>query len=353
MPGKIIAAGHICLDITPLFPPDRAGKPQEYLVPGSLIRMDGVDIHTGGSVANTGLALHFFGEDVSLMGKVGDDAFGKLVGDILSGHGCDMDAMVVAPGEVTSYSVVLAVPGSDRIFLHAPGANDSFCYDDLDFTRIARAQHFHFGYPPLMRRVYEKGGEELEKIFRRVKELGLTISLDMAAIDPTSPAAGQDWQAILRRILPYVDYFLPSAEELCFMLDRPRFEEWSTRGGDMAASWDAERDIRPLADRLAELGAGTFVIKCGAKGMYYRTPTAEGFQKSFRPERVCSATGAGDVSIAAFLAARMRGYEIEKCVTLAAAAGAASVTAYDALGGLKSLEELEEMVSRGWETQEV
>jgi sugar/nucleoside kinase (ribokinase family) len=87
--------------------------------PGSLVRLEGVDIHTGGAVANVGLALGIFGARASLRAKVGDDQFGSLVRDILSKTGADGD-IVVASGEATSYTVVLAPPGLDRSFLHAP-----------------------------------------------------------------------------------------------------------------------------------------------------------------------------------------------------------------------------------------
>ena len=83
--GKIIAAGHICLDITPVFPPGRrAERMDDLLVPGKLIRMDAASVHTGGSVANTGLALKLLGNDVTLLGKVGTDAFATVVRSILA-----------------------------------------------------------------------------------------------------------------------------------------------------------------------------------------------------------------------------------------------------------------------------
>lgn len=36
------------------------------------------------------------------------------------------DDLIIEDGEITSYSVVVAGPGIDRIFLHCPGANDTF-----------------------------------------------------------------------------------------------------------------------------------------------------------------------------------------------------------------------------------
>ena len=147
---KIIVAGHICLDITPVFPAQQSYQEMsEALVPGKLVRMEGADVHTGGSVANTGLALKMLGNDVTLMGKVGADAFGSMIQNILRTHG--VGGLLTDPASATSYSVVLAVPGIDRIFLHNPGANDTFVSTDIPESMLEDADLLHFGYPPLMK----------------------------------------------------------------------------------------------------------------------------------------------------------------------------------------------------------
>ena len=201
MAGRIIVAGHICLDITPIFQSDRAQPLSQVLIPGKLVQMKDVNINTGGAVANTGLALKLLGADVELMGKVGDDEFGRIVLDRLRAYGVEEGSMIVSPDSGTSspdsgtsYSIVIAPPGTDRIFLHNPGANNTFRARDLDFAKIARADFFHFGYPPIMRHMYEDGGAELAEIFRRVKELGLTTSLDMAAVDPGASPPPWIWR---------------------------------------------------------------------------------------------------------------------------------------------------------------
>ena len=92
MKKKIISAGHICLDITPVFPTGRSyAGIAELLEPGKLIHMEEADVHTGGSVANTGLALKILGADVKLMGKIGKDEFGKIILDELKKYGSDQD----------------------------------------------------------------------------------------------------------------------------------------------------------------------------------------------------------------------------------------------------------------------
>ena len=202
---QIIAAGHICLDITPVFSTNTpCSAIGDLLEPGKLIQMKGADVHTGGSVANTGLALKLLGADVTLMGKVGNDAFGGMVRDILAQHGAD--GLIVDESSATSYSVVLAVPGVDRIFLHDPGANNTFSDKDIPEVTLENAVLFHFGYPPLMKRMYENDGSELAFIFRRMKAKGIATSLDMAAVDPTSEAGRADWRKILENVLPYTDF---------------------------------------------------------------------------------------------------------------------------------------------------
>ena len=364
---KIISAGHICLDITPVFP---AGKQYDslssLLIPGRLIQMEAADVHTGGSVANTGLALKLLGCDVTLMGKVGDDSFGMMIQSILSRYGAG--GLLVDPGSSTSYSVVLAVPGLDRVFLHSPGANDTFTGSDIPEASLEDAVLFHFGYPPLMKRTWEKDGAELISLFRRMKQKGIATSLDLAAVDPNSPAGKADWRKILTGVLPYVDFFVPSFGELCWMLDRERYDRLSAEGRDMTDGLDMEKEVLPLAEQLPEMGCRVVVIKCGTSGMLLRTAGKESLsgigsrleldteawsdqtvlQPCFKADIVRSGAGAGDTSIAAFLAAVLDGRKPADCIALACAEGACCVTTYDTLSGLKPLNELEERIRRGW-----
>lgn len=372
MGKKIIAAGHICLDITPVFLNQKVENIGDIMVPGKLIQMGQADVHTGGAVANTGLAMKILGADVTLMGKIGGDEFGGMVQNILCRYGAD-ERMIVSKEESTSYSVVIAVPGIDRIFLHNPGANDSFGCEDIDYGEVEKADLFHFGYPPLMQRMYREGGREMAEMFCRIKERNVATSLDLAAVDAKSEAGRANWKDILSRTLPYVDFFVPSVEELCFMLDRDQYEEWSARaaGKDITEVITLE-DVKPLAEKAVSMGAKVVLIKCGAPGIYYRTASKEqivpvctklglrveeweakeGFEKSFVPDQILSGTGAGDTSIAAFLVSVLEGCGPEESVRMGVAAGACCVAAYDALSGLEQLDIIKEKINRGWAKNE-
>lgn len=368
-----VAAGHICLDITPVFHGGRGTQMEKILEPGKLIDVGAADIHTGGAVANTGLAMQKLGIDTKLMGKIGDDALGKTILSILESYHAE-EGMIVDADATTSYSIVLAIPGIDRMFLHHPGANHTFSYDDLNFAEIAKADLFHFGYPPIMRNMYLDNGKELVRIFQKVHESGVLTSLDLAAIDPSSEAAQQNWEEILRQVLPYVDFFVPSIEELCMMIAPETYAKWLERanGSDVTGILSLS-DILPLAEKLRSMGARNFLIKCGAPGLYYDMADAEvqkeleekselsflnwadksGFEKSYTPDQVLSGTGAGDTTIAAFLSALLQGYDLETCLHLASATGASCVAAYDALSGIKPFVEQLEHIQNGWKKQDL
>ena len=371
MKERIIVAGHICLDITPEYKGNKVTHIEDLLRPGKLINMSGCEISTGGVVANTGLALKILGSDVLLAGKIGNDSFGKIIYDKLQERDAQ-DGLIIMEGESTSYSIVLNFAGIDRIFLHSSGANETFGSNDISDELIERGTHFHFGYPPIMKRMYKGSGAHLAVMLKRVQKAGLTTSLDMAAVDPDSDAAKVNWKRILANVLPFVDFFVPSFEELCFMLDPKkldmRYIQADKDNVDLTRIISIEDDVVPLANECINMGAKVVLIKCGVQGMYYCSsgrnelrPICEkhnlnvdewgkkkGFIRSFEPDCVLSGVGAGDTSVAAFLAAMTSGKSLKASVELAAACGAMCVTGVDALSGLISLDELEQKIQSGW-----
>jgi sugar/nucleoside kinase (ribokinase family) len=354
-PLDAVVAGHVCLDITPVFGQATGRSIGEILRPGKLLRMEGVQISPGGAVGNTGPALHRLGFRVALMGKCGSDPFGRLLVDRLHELAPGAEAgMQVVEGENTSYTVVVAPPAIDRIFLHCPDANDSFGPEDVDEETVRACRLFHFGYPPLMRRMYANGGAEGEQVLARAASAGPVVTLDLSLPDPDSDAGRADWCAILGRMLPYVDCFMPSLDELLFMLARERFEEL-VAGGSVADGIRAA-DLRMLADACLDMGARATVIKCGHVGAYIKTrepgsafaamadspadwTDREMFEPSCRVEHVASATGAGDAAIAGFLAACLKGEPPERAMAFLATVGAQNLAAFDAASGVRTWEE--------------
>jgi sugar/nucleoside kinase (ribokinase family) len=362
-----VVAGHLCLDMIPEIPPQPAGL-AGLLVPGKLNAIGPAVLSTGGPVSNTGVVLHKLGVRTQLMGKVGDDLFGMAIRRVIDSHGAGLaDGMIVDPAATSSYTVVVNVPGVDRMFLHHTGANDTFTADDVRYDVVARARLFHFGYPPLMARMYGDDGTEVSELFRRAQATGATTSLDMALPDPASPAGRADWPAIIRKVLPYVDVFLPSLDEMLFMLRRSTYDRLlAEHEGNLLAAATPNL-LADLTGEMLDLGAKIAGLKLGHRGFYLRTagraalaaagraapadPDAWADRQFWAPcfrVNVVGTTGAGDSTIAGFLAALLAGLSPEETLTAASAVGACNVEAADALGGIRPWQETLARVAAGW-----
>ena len=373
-PIDVVAAGHICLDIIP----DLSGSAQEdfyrLLQPGRLLEVGPASFSTGGSVSNTGLALHKLGVSTRLMGKIGDDLFGGAICQFVQCFGPDLaDDMLVDAEASSSYTMVLNPPSIDRIFLHCPGANDAFYAADVCYNVVERSRLFHFGYPPIMKAMYENGGAELVEMFERAKAEGVTTSLDLSLPDPTSASGKAPWDEILQATLPNVDIFLPSIEEILFMLRGSLYDDLRRQVGGM--------DILPLVtpelladvcDEILTLGVKIVGVKLGGRGMYLQTadasaiasmgrarpslPAAWASKKLWTPAfqvEVVGTTGAGDATIAGFLAALLRDMSPEESLVMATAVGACNVEAADSLSGIQPWDEVAGRVQAGWPRQEL
>ncbi|MGA7926328.1 MAG: carbohydrate kinase family protein [Candidatus Sulfotelmatobacter sp.] len=341
-PPHFVVAGHLCLDLTPEL---TDGLPR----PGGLAVAGPLRFSCGGAVANVGSALWRLGCPVRLIGLVGDDRLGEIAIHLLQPLG-NQSGIRIAPGQTTSYSIVIAPEKCDRAFLHCPGANAVFTSADVREEDLEGGRWLHFGYPPVMPAIAADGGKELADLFYRAKERGLRTSLDFCSIG--GAAASKDWRTVLANCARAVTVFTPSIEELRAALRQPPRD---------AGNID---DVRSLAATLFSMGFSILAIKLGTSGMYLATTDADGDLAGwqFGPEwrarelmapcfrvHVVNATGAGDCAIAGFIASVAGGSGPERALTMAAASGACSVEAADASSGVRSMAELKARIESGWE----
>ncbi len=373
--ADIVVAGHICLDIIPTFPDAKDNAAQEMFVPGGMVQMKPAVTGTGGAVSNTGLACHRLGVPTRLLGKVGGDVLGRATLDILRREGEHLaEGMIIAEDESSSYSVVMEPPGMDRCFLHYSGPNDTYGADDIDYDALQGARFFHFGYPTIMAAMRRDQGAELKRMFAAAKARGLTTSLDMSTPDPDTDAGRIDWRALLANVLPFVDIFMPSLPEVLFMLDRARFETMkSTLASPEITPLADGKLLHEVADTLLDLGTAVAGLKLGDQGLYVRTTAdAERMARAGRglsavdaswigremvapcfTVEVVGTTGAGDTSIAGFLAALAQNVPIADALTAASGTGAFCVEQADAVSGVPSWETLRARIEKGWQRRDV
>ena len=356
----IIVSGHLCLDLIP----DMDMVPLSALAsPGQLFEIGPLQFSTGGAVSNTGLALHRLGVNVRLMSTVGEDLLGRVIIAFLN----DRDPLLTQlltkhTSRASSYTVVLSPQRADRSFLHHTGTNTAFGIDDIDFTILEQARIFHLGYPPLLPRLVARDGQELREIYARAQSTGVITALDMTLPDPNSATGQLDWQAILRNTLPHVDIFIPSIEEILFMLRRADFDAWQ---GDILNHLNRDY-LAQLADEILASGVAITGFKLGELGFYLKTAPSDRIQRlgklsldatqwdavelwspAFLVE-VVNTIGAGDSAYGAFLAALLRGFDPQAAIQWACAVGACNVEAADATSGVRSWDETAARIRAGW-----
>ncbi|MDO4571301.1 MAG: carbohydrate kinase family protein [Planctomycetia bacterium] len=362
---KAIVAGHLCLDIIPdLSKTKSASKDGNFVVPGRLIRIGAASLALGGAVSNTGIAFAKLGVNAELMGKIGDDLLGKTILEAFRKQGIpNLDftsGMIIEPGEVSSYTIVVSPPEQDRCFLHCSGANDTFAPKNIPLHKLSGARLLHFGYPTLMRQIYSNPAEFAAQL-AEVRKLGLLVSLDVTMPDASGPEGEVDWRRWFEIVLKEVDIFLPSLEETLFMLNRPMFEEISRRALRVTpppgasvnpAAFLTWEQIESLAQELLDLGVEVAGIKLGDEGLFVKTQPApvrvtEGMPwevaQTWRNRahlapcfdvKVVGTTGSGDCTIAGFLTGLLEGWALPTTMDFATAVGACNVQAMDATSGI-------------------
>ncbi len=373
---EIVAAGHTCLDLIPAFTIEgKVDKMTDVLVPGKMINMGKCVVVGGGPVTNSGVSIRRLGVKAELIGKIGDDDFGKQILQWYEEHEGHFKGIHMVKGESTSYTIAICIPGIDRFYLHHCGANDTFGYDDMDLDLVGRAKLMLFGYPPWMKKIYDNTGAELTKILKKSKELGTTTALDMSLPDVNSPAGQVDWKAILTDWVPLSDIMVPSAEEVFYFLYKEKFLEKKANLGPKESVLDhmSVKEISTLGNDLLEMGTAIAMVKCGHRGLYIRTAGQDRLKKLgaagckdienwanrelwfpvYQEEKFVGALGSGDSAIAGFLSAFVREYTIESCLRYANAAGSMNVTVPDGLTWNKGFDDLTKRIKAGWQTKEL
>lgn len=283
-----------------------------------------VSLQTGGAAANTASWLAHDGQDATLIGAIGDDAFGSLVRHHLNALRVT-DLLVTIPGSTTGTCVIIVDASGERTMLPDPGANAGLTPRDLPGAAFRRGDHLHLsGYTLLHADTRAVGLEAL----RRARKAGMTTSLDPAsaaplALDPTA----------LDSAMSLIDVLIANEAE----------------AEVLTGFADPHRALAALADRVA-----TAVVKIGGLGSLARRACADrasddrtGDDRAGQPIHsmrhdgqpavsesataraveavILDTTGAGDAFAAGFLPAWVDGRSLDECLTAAARSAARAV----------------------------
>jgi sugar/nucleoside kinase (ribokinase family) len=268
--------------------------------------LDAAHLTVGGSGAIVACGAARLGLRVAFCGVVGDDHFGRYLGDELDRRGVDVRGLIVEPDRSTGMTVVLARP-DDRAILTHPGTIGDLRAELIDPELLAAAGHVHVTSYFLQRRL----APDLPALFERVRASGGTTS-----VDPNWDPAEQ-WDGGLRALLPHTDVFLPNATEATHIAGTASLEE---------------------AVIVLAADTGVVVAKAGSDGA---VAARDDQLVRVPPPAVdpVDGTGAGDSFDAGFLRSWLAGDPLERALAIANACGALSTRA---LGGVDAQPTLEE-----------
>jgi sugar/nucleoside kinase (ribokinase family) len=256
--------------------------------------LDGASIVLGGSGAITACAGARLGLRVAFAGVVGDDLFGRFVREALEERGVDTRGVAVDPNRPTGVSVILQRE-DDRAILTSTGTIGDLRSTLLDVELVRTARHIHVSSYYLQRGLRR----DLPSVFAIAHEGGASVSID-PNWDPS-----ESWNGGLLELLARTDLFFPNSAE--------------------ARAISGVDDIDVAAEVLTERGA-TVAVKFG-QGGGLATDGNELVRSEAVPADVVDTTGAGDTFDAGFIAGRLRGWPLARCLALAVACGSLSTRA--------------------------
>lgn len=227
----------------------------------------------GGAPGNFLAALTKYGCKTAMIGKVGDDAFGRLLVKTLEAAGIETKGVLLDPNVFTTLAFVSLDASGNRDFSFArkPGADTCLRPEEVDEALLASARVFHFGTLSL---TDEPAASATRRAIELSRKHDLLISLDPNLRKPLWKRE-EDAKAAIEWSLHQADIVKISDEEI----------EWL---------WglSPERGAEKL---LQEYHVSLVYATLGPKGCYAANGACSVTVQSPAGIHVVDTTGAGDI----------------------------------------------------------
>ena len=254
----VVALGELLIDFTNV-----AADPEGYPTMAA---------HPGGAPANFLAALSKFGAKAALLGKVGNDTFGKLLVGTLQKAGIETRGLIMADDVFTTLAFVTLDETGNREFAFArkPGADTQLSFDEIDLTLLDKAKVFHFGTLSL---TDEPARSATYQAVAYAKEKGKLITYDPNLRKPLWKTEEEAREQILWGLYQ-ADVVKISDEEVEFL-----FGCTPEEGADKL---------------LSEFGVSLAMVTLGPNGAYLKNKNGSTYVKCPKVSPV-DTTGAGDI----------------------------------------------------------
>jgi sugar/nucleoside kinase (ribokinase family) len=243
------------------------------------------------------------------VGAVGDDEKADWVMLTMQKHGIDISAMQRLAGTPTSATILNVRPNGERPALHVRGASDHFDVPPSMYDQVFDAPIIHLGGTGLLKRL---DGPASLTLLKEAKARGRTVTFDLIA-------ANAETAKIVKPLLPFIDYFMPSIEE----------------AKDMSGCSSAEDCAKFYLDH----GATACVFTLGGDGAYYAHKDGTRLTSPAYDIQVVDTTGCGDAFDAGFIAALHHKMDVETSLRFAQASAGLVATGLGSDAGIVSFED--------------
>lgn len=280
---QAIIAGHICLGISLNLPiiSNEVLQSTHHLM--ELDEEQNALYSAGGVVSNVGLSLHRMGIPARMIGKIGDDWYGKVLQECLEKethqHANDLVVDLTLP---TGLTIMINSSRSECRSIYHPGANNTFYASDMPRYILESGDLLHFGSPALMRSIYRCDGAEMVSILIKARKAGLSASLDVSRIDQISSPGQINWVEFLANTLPLTDILTIKFEDLLLLLDRSTHQK-ICKNPQVDIDQEATPELlNKLAQKVLNHGVKAIFVTMRNHGIYLETAPAERWKKSGR-----------------------------------------------------------------------
>ena len=304
-PPRVVVLGGINMDLV--------ATVERFPVPGETVVGRAFTTYPGGKGANQAVAASRLGAAVSMVGRVGDDAFGHQLRHGLAVEGVDVSGVGVESGSPSGIAVILIDASAQNQIVQVWGANQHCGTEEVEGVRQAVA-----GASVLMLQL-EAPVDVSFRAAEAARGHGCRVILDPAP----APSGG----------LPQ-DFY-----GLCDCITPNETEAQALVGFAVSDVDSASR----AAEELVHRGAKAAVIKMGARGVFYSSPEESGHVPAF-PVNAIDTVAAGDAFNAGLAVALAEGRGLEDAARWGAAAGAVAVTRIGAQDAMPARVEVEALL---------
>jgi len=305
--AKIVVVGSFNMDLVVRLP--AIPRPGETLLGGVFAT------YPGGKGSNQAVAAARLGGEVTMIGRVGADAFGDQLLSMARSEGIDTRFVGVDPNEATGVALIEVDAQGQNSIAVASGANFTLTVADVA-SAFAQLERVDLLVMPL-----ETPIDTIVTAAELAHKIGARVVLNPAPAHNLSP-----------KLLKNVDVLIPNEYEAAFMT-----------GIDIHSPQDA----RQAAAHLLQSGAGAVIITMGSQGaLIAQAAQSENVytQTSAFSVKAVDTTAAGDGFVGALAVALGEGRSLPTAARFASAAAAISVTRVGAQPSLPTRMEVEEFL---------